>query len=196
MKKEVIEELEAQLLKTLAEISYVKNSLTIEIEENKLMSEIDSIDSFNYIIDKLLFFCKSARPHGWFGASPQKYDDLNKQDQIIENLGEAKRFINEMYNLHSSTIRYFSENGIEAILANAKTKMFFTEEEKKNYCEECLKEKGNYKIYNEMMFDTGECSSCGRTDEVLNEKIADSILEDKIENYLQKGGVRIFRNPK
>ena len=196
MKKEELEELEAQLLKTLAEIYFVKNSLTIEIEENKLMSEIDSIDSFNYIIDKLLFFCKSARPYGWFGTSPQKKEDLNKQAQIIENLYEAKRFINEMYSLHSSSIIYSSVNGIDAILDNAKTKMFFTEEEKKNYCEECLKEKGNYKKYNDMMFDTGECSSCGRTDDVLNEKIADSIPEDQIEDYFTKGGVRIFRDPK
>ncbi|CAM3249493.1 hypothetical protein [Empedobacter stercoris] len=71
---------------------------------------------------------------------------------------------------------------------------FFTEDEKKNYCEDCLKEKGNHKIYNDMMFDTGECSSCGRTDEVLNEKIADSISENEIENYYKNGGVRIFRN--
>ncbi len=71
------------------------------------LSNIDSIDSFNYIIDKLLFFCKSARPHGWFGTSPQKREDLNKQAQIIENLYEAKRFINEMYSLHSSTISIF-----------------------------------------------------------------------------------------
>ena len=132
MKIEELEELEKQLLKTLSKINDIKNSLAIEFEENKLESEIDSINSFNYIINKLLVFFKGARHHGWFGASPQKYDDLNKQDQIIENLGEAKRFINEMYNQHSSTIIYSSVNGMEAILTKDKTEMDLTEE-KKNY---------------------------------------------------------------
>lgn len=135
MKKEELEDLEEQLLKTLSKIKDIKNSLTIEFEENKLESEIDSIDSFNYIINKLLVFFKGARPHGWFGASPQKYDDLNKQAQIIENLGEAKRFINEMYSQNSSTIIYSSANGIEAILTNAKTKMDFKEEEEEKNSE-------------------------------------------------------------
>ncbi|MGV0846065.1 hypothetical protein ACTS9T_05685 [Empedobacter falsenii] len=68
-------------------------------------NEIVNIESFTYAIDKLINFMKGIRPNGWLGISPQKQDDLDKANQIVENLYKAKRFIEDMYSKHKSIIK-------------------------------------------------------------------------------------------
>ena len=71
---------------------------------------------------------------------------------------------------------------------------FFTEEEQKNFCEDCLKDKGDLTEYDAYLTDTGTCHECGKVDDLVNVKIAKLILENDISitDYHINGGDRIY----
>lgn len=85
------------------------------------------------------------------------------------------------------------ENKI-ALISNQVKK--FTEDEQKNYCENCLQVKGDFTEYNAYLTDTGTCNGCGKVNDVVNVKIANLILNSDIEimDYFMGGGKRIFNN--
>lgn len=80
---------------------------------------------------------------------------------------------------------------IESVNDNLKN---FTEDEKQNLCEDCLKLKGDLTDYDAFQTDTGTCNNCGKTTDVINLKIANLVLNSsiKIKDYHYYGGTRIF----
>lgn len=80
---------------------------------------------------------------------------------------------------------------IELVEENLKN---FTEDEKQNFCEDCLKLKGDLTAYNPFQTDTGTCNNCGKITDVINLKITNLVMNSsfKIKDYHYYGGTRVF----
>ena len=80
---------------------------------------------------------------------------------------------------------------IESVNDNLKN---FTEDEKQNFCEDCLKLKGDLTAYNPFQTDTGTCNNCGKITDVINLKITNLVMNSsfKIKDYHYYGGTRVF----
>lgn len=72
----------------------------------------------------------------------------------------------------------------------------FSQEDKRNYCEDCLKKMNDHTNYNHCLTDTGVCSSCLKVNDLINIKIVEIIHANNIniEDYHLFGGQRIYYN--
>ncbi|PTT37544.1 hypothetical protein DBR28_09795 [Chryseobacterium sp. HMWF028] len=70
----------------------------------------------------------------------------------------------------------------------------FSEEDKRNYCEDCLEKMNDHTNYNPYLTDTGVCSSCLKVNDLINIKIVEIIQMNNvnIEDYHLFGGKRIY----
>jgi hypothetical protein len=146
-----------------------------QLNEKTIFSPEYTLDDLKEYLSEINSLADELQEYPWIDSSEQHELDSFKPLKDVILLAKERFTLNHIKTINSQ---------IEV----------FEDSEKKNFCEECLKKKGVLTEYSPSLTDTGVCDLCGKTDDLVNVRIAELVLKNNLnpEDYHQKGGTRIY----